>query len=178
MQKGLIGITGRAGAGKDTAASIIKQFLYSDYSLYTLAGPLKAGCSLLFGWTMDQLEDREFKEAIDPKWGFSPRRAMQLLGTEYGRTLREDLWVHMAQVQLDSPLTTGLIVTDVRFENEAEFIRKNGGTVVHISRPGATIAENTHASEAGVKFADGDVRIDNSGSFDDLRDALISALVK
>ena len=168
MSKGLIGITGRACAGKDTVARLIKENILPDYTIYTLAGPLKDGVSNLFGWTREQLEDREFKEAIDPVWGFSPRRAMQLFGTEFGRACREDLWVHMAKVRYESPFTLGMIVTDVRFENEAKFIRVHDGLLIHVNRPGEVIAENSHASEAGVAYVDGDATVENNGTFDDL----------
>lgn len=169
MTKGLIGITGRANAGKDTVAQLIKGNLMPDFSLYTLAGPLKDGCCFLFGWTRDQLEDREFKEQVDPKWGFSPRRAMQLLGTEFGRALREDLWIHMAQVNYDSSECKGMIITDVRFENEADFIRRNGGLLIHVSRPGDAIGESAHASEAGVEFKDGDSFVENGSTIEELK---------
>lgn len=56
---------------------------------------------------------------------------------------------------------------DVRFENEAQWIRDNGGVVVHIQRPGAATV-SAHASEAGVAIAEGDVLVVNDGSLDEL----------
>lgn len=168
MAKGLIGVTGRAGAGKDAVSNIIKTDLRPNYVVYGFAYPLKRACCDLFDWTLEQIEDREFKEAIDPRWGFSPRVAMQRMGTEYGRSLREDLWVRKALITFQSPDVEGMIVTDVRFENEADFIRKNNGLLIHIERPGTIISESTHASEKGVEFMEGDARIHNNGTLDDL----------
>lgn len=163
----LIGLTGRAGSGKDTFAGFLNKHI--NFEPYSFAGPLKDACCLLFGWTRHQIDhDREFKEAVDPRWGFSPRRAMQLMGTEYGRQLlREDLWVHMAQVRLDETRKAGLLITDVRFENEATWIRANGGLVVHIFRADLPTVEG-HASESGVEYQAHDAVIRNNGSFDDL----------
>ncbi len=159
----LIGITGKAGSGKDTFASFLEQ--YASIERYSFAGPLKDACCLLFGWTRHQVDhDREFKDRIDPRWGFSPRRAMQLMGTEYGRELlRDDLWVHMAEVRLKETTAPTMVVTDVRFENEAEWVRKSGGTLVHIVRYDCKQVED-HASEAGVSMKDGDIVISNLGT--------------
>jgi hypothetical protein len=167
----LIGLTGKAGVGKDCFANFINTKL--NFEPYSFAGPLKDACCLLFGWSRYQVDhDREFKEAIDPRWGFSPRKAMQLMGTEYGRELlRQDLWVHMAKVRLDETRKAGLLVIDVRFENEASWIRDNGGLLVHIQRPVGAAEVPAHASEAGVKFEDGDLWIWNSGTLDDLQNS-------
>lgn len=167
--KGLVGITGRANSGKDVATNILKSGLLSSFSTYRFAGPLKQACSDMFGWTMEQIEDREFKETVDPTWGFKPRVAMQTLGTEWGRALREDLWVHMAQVKFDSPFVTGMIVSDVRFENEADFIRRNNGLLIHIHRPGEAIADNSHVSENGVEFKAGDAWVDNNSTIEEFK---------
>ena len=176
--KRLIGITGAAGAGKDTVKTLLKETMYLELSTYSFASPIYDTVMNLFGWTIVQLQDREFKETIDPKWGFSPRRAMQLLGTEFGRELREDIWIHFARVLLDSPFNSGLIVSDVRFENEAAFIRENGGTLLHIVRPyNPNAIAATHASEGGVQFVEGtDHLIINDGTLEDLLHKLETTL--
>lgn len=168
MGKILIGVTGKANAGKDTVANIAHE-LFPACERYRFASKLKETTSFLFGWSDEQLEDREFKEAVDPKWGFSPRKAMQLLGTEFGRALREDLWLQFVQNKLDES-EFGLIISDVRFENEAAFIRKNGGLLIHVVREGAgSTSESGHASENGVEFVDGDAYINNNQGLDELR---------
>jgi len=167
MKTRLIGITGKAGVGKDTFANYLNACV--NFERYSFAGPLKDACCLLFGWTRQQIDhDRVFKEAIDPRWGFSPRRAMQLMGTEYGREmLRDDIWVHMAQVRLNETAAPGLMITDVRFQNEADWIRLNKGVLIHVTRPESTEVP-THASEAGVDLKDGDLIVNNVGSLDHL----------
>ena len=157
----LIGITGKAGSGKDTMKEMILE-LRPEYEAYSFARKLKDTAEFMFGWTQEQIEDREFKEAIDPEWGFSPRRAMQLLGTEFGRALREDLWLLFATKKLREVTAQGkgLILADVRFENEASWIRDNDGILIHIEAPLAKEV-NLHSSENGVAFQKGDFCIYN-----------------
>lgn len=164
----LIGLTGKAGAGKDKFGEFLLEKLF--FEKYSFAGPLKKACCDLFGWDIERVEnDREYKEAIDPRWGFSPRRAMQLMGTEYGRNLlRDDIWIHMARLKLEECEFDGLLVPDVRFENEADWIRSEGGLLIHIIRPNAC-AVAPHASEAGVAFKEGDICVMNDRGLDDLR---------
>lgn len=152
----VIGIAGRAGAGKDTVANVLASELKGRlWYRYSFADPIKRATEFMFGWTRSQLEDREFKEAVCPKWGFSPRKAMQLLGTEFGRACREDLWLHMASLELDEVKKGtggGLIISDVRFPNEAAWVRENG-LLIHIERPtGNETSEATHASEVPLEI--------------------------
>jgi len=168
----LIGISGVMGAGKDTVANLIVALRPRELRRYAFATPLKEGVKSMFGWTSDQIEDRTFKEAIDPRWGFSPRKAMQLLGTEYGRNLlRDDIWMHAARNFHEESVhqQKGTLITDVRFENEAEWIRSVAGSViVHVINPEHDYTVPVkHVSENGVLVGYGDIRVVN-----DKRDGL------
>ncbi len=84
----------------------------------------------------------------------SPRRAFQLFGTEYARGILPTVWLDMARRELDEcSEDTGLIIPDVRFPNEHQWVSHNGGVVVHIRRTGQRnrIKETEHKSEAGLK---------------------------
>jgi hypothetical protein len=85
---------------------------------------------------------------------------MQLLGTEYGRDmLRKDLWIKRAELEhlKNVKIGRGTIITDVRFENEAEWIRSQPGAVlIYIQVPNLERDEKyNHASEAGIKLVEG-----------------------
>lgn len=172
----LIGITGKARSGKDTAAS----YLAEKHGLirYSFANPMKEAVKVMFGLTEDHVNG-DLKETVIPWLGVSPRRILQTLGTEWGRdTIRNDLWVVLAQrqweiisVATEHTFHGGMIIPDVRFEDEAAFIRENGGTLVHIQREGAQQIE-AHKSEAGVEFRLGDWLIKNNGSIQELHKEL------
>ncbi|RKR79189.1 deoxynucleotide monophosphate kinase family protein [Marinobacter nauticus] len=172
----LIGIAGKARSGKDTVAA----YLVKKHGLlkYSFADPMKAGIKEMFGLT-EQHVNGDLKEIVIPWLGVSPRRLMQTLGTEWGREMiRPDLWVMLAQRQWDQirqptadTFNGGMIVPDIRFEEEAAFIRRNGGLVIHMFRDDLQLVE-AHKSESGVCFMDGDWLIENNGTIDDLYNEL------
>lgn len=96
----------------------------------------------------------------------SPRRAYQLFGTEVGRGVRDTIWLDQAQVLVDNG--ENLIITDIRFENEAEWLRRQDGVLLHISRPSIE-GVASHESEDGVKFMKGDLGISNEGNLEALQ---------
>ena len=177
----LIGICGVMNAGKDTVANLIIARRPRELRRYAFASPLKAGVKAMFDWTDEDIENRQKKEAIDPRWGFSPRTAMQKLGTEYGREcLRSDIWVHAALNKHLKSLDAGkgTIITDVRFENEAAWVRLQPDSIlIHVMNPEHDYtAPVKHVSENGVAFCNGDVQIQNDKrrGFAHLHDCLLS----
>ncbi|WP_431494847.1 deoxynucleotide monophosphate kinase [Pseudomonas brassicacearum] len=166
----LIGIAGRARSGKDTAA----QHLVNNHGFqaYAFADPLRDGLMHMLNLSPCDLDDEKKEQPIS--WlGKSPRELMQLLGTEWGRDMvHPDLWMLLAEQNLDLIARThdtakGFVVTDLRFNNEADFIRKRGGVVVHMDRATApTVA--AHSSENGIWAAPGDLWLPNDGTFDEL----------
>lgn len=167
----LVGLTGAAGSGKDTAADYL--VAHHAWRKVSFAQPLKDGLCAMFGWSPDQLLDREWKERVLPDIGKSPRQLMQTIGTEWGRELvHPNLWLLLARQNIASKLEyRDVVVSDVRFDNEAEMIRSMGGTIVHISR--ARIASvSPHVSESGVMMLPADIRLLNDGGFPELYAAM------
>ena len=159
--KTLIGIAGAAGAGKDTlAAALWKKW---GYSTYAMATPLRAAVEAAFGLPRN-IWDRETKEVVIPWIGASPRHLLQTLGTEWGRGhVSPDVWVRVAARVHDvgsRGKTFRMAVPDIRFDNEAEWIRSKGGAVILVSRNNLP-AVRSHASEAGVSDSLIDLRITN-----------------
>ena len=64
---------------------------------------------------------------------------------------------------------TTIVVADIRFTNEAEYIKKLGGLVLRIDRPGldAGVASE-HISETGIPMELIDYVVDNDGDLFDL----------
>lgn len=153
----LIGIHGPLNGGKDTAANYLQAKFPDMLGRYAFAQPIKQACGVLFGFTKDQLEDRVLKEEVDKFWGFSPRKAMQLLGTEYGRDmLRKDVWIRRGEMEYlkNLKLGKGTVITDVRFPNEAEWLRTMPNSIIiYLEVPSLVKDERyQHASEAGIEY--------------------------
>lgn len=180
MSQLLIGLAGKARSGKDTAAS----YLAAQYALlsYAFADPLKTALAQLFGLTSAHLEGA-LKELPLPDIGKSPRELMQLLGTEWARDMvHRDLWLLLAKQNISAQLDgdqshhNGVIIRDVRFENEAQWIRSQGGVVVHIQRPDAQPVA-AHISETPLLVGTKDAVVHNTGSIEDFHSELRTLMI-
>lgn len=122
----------------------------------------------------------------------TPRYALQTLGTEWGRNCYDDIWIehgiHVAQELLhgyaeysakeglrltekDTGICPGVVFSDLRFYNEYNAVKKAGGVMVRIKRPGygGALGIVGHQSEEEQKNLSDDmfdVILDNSGDFD------------
>ena len=81
--------------------------------------------------------------------GKTGRQVLQLVGTEIGRVISPNFWIESLKYR-NSNSDGGLIITDVRFDNEAEFIRNMGGRILEIQRPSLSGKADTHASEIPI----------------------------
>jgi hypothetical protein len=180
----LIGLTGLPTAGKDEFAKHLIRFY--GFQKQSFAGPLKEAAAILLNRPVSQMngEDGFNREAILPEWGFSTRDFLQKLGTECLRNqVLQDFWVKRMQVYLEKQvylegggsIQQKVVITDVRFENEAKMIREHGGMIIEITRPG--LVKSDHPSDAGIKLSENDAVVTNSGTLEDLHkvvDALFS----
>lgn len=175
-----IGLTGAAGSGKSTAAVR----LVDEWGGHRVpfAAPLKR---MLRKFLEDQgtglgaacrMTDGDLKEIpTEYLGGQTPRRAMQTLGTEWGRSLSATLWIDAWRRAVEGRAlkeavegkTVLIIADDVRFANEVAAIRAMGGLIVRVLRPGAGLSgeAGAHMSEAG-DLDDPDIAIHNDGSLD------------
>ena len=137
----IVGFLGFIGSGKGTAGDILVR---NGFEKESFAASLKDISSLMFGWDRallegDTPESRKFRETPCPFWTekfgkeFSPRMALQLMGTEVGRNLfHENFWIMNLEKRLDK--SKDYVITDVRFPNEIKFIKDNGGFLVETRR--------------------------------------------
>jgi hypothetical protein len=145
-----IGLIGLAGSGKDTAA---KALIKLGYYRMAFADRLKE-LAFEFGWNGEKDADG--------------RRLLQELGM-IGRRYSQNVWIrHVAwRIMSKGP---PIVFTDVRFQNEADFVREQGGIVVRIVRPGQ-IAGN-HESELNQSEVAADIEIVNDGTVEDLHNKI------
>lgn len=159
----LLGIAGQARSGKDTIATYLKT--YFGFYHYAFAGPVKHFVNDMFDWD-NRHSSGVLKEEVDPYWGFSPRQAYQLFGTEFGRALNPNIWIMMMQRRLQKKKPRKVVISDVRFPNEALFIRNNG-ILLHVFRENKEKVIE-HSSEIPIKTQPGDLAVSNNGTIEEL----------
>lgn len=179
MSVRLIGLHGKAGCGKTTVGDYINNKHCA--LLFSFALPLKIASSELFFTDHEWFEDQELKNTKLPYWDLTPREILQKLGTEGMRNLfGQDFWIKRMQLEIDSFTSDDdlVVITDCRFQNEVDFIKDNGGIVIHLTRAGAdgNIGIQNHASEADLdfsQFTDSNyVRVSNDGTVQKLYENL------
>lgn len=173
----LIGIAGPAQSGKSTMAGEFRrltEFRGQKYAEQPFAGPLKRMLASI-GVDVSDLSKNTPVPFLDGR--ITPRVLMQTLGTEWGRTLMPDLWLRVWEHELDTGAAV-VTVPDVRFDNEADMIRKLGGIIIHIQRkPTADmLAVPAHASEAGIKRQKGDIIFRNDRGIEKMAQLAASIL--
>lgn len=170
----IIGLTGTRGSGKDAVAGFMVR---AGYARVAFADRLKEAAALVYGLSHEQVHGSlAAKEAVDPRWGISPRFILQQFGTEVGRSIHPETWtralldVDLPQRELAGAAPAGWVVADVRFLNEAQAIRARGGCIVRVVRPGWDLGGTAaqHASEVELANIAEDFVIENAGTLDDL----------
>jgi len=161
----LIGAVGHARAGKDTAEDYLSNNYVNVWG-EAFAAPIKRALSAMYGIPLEHFDDPQFKEVKNDYWGSSPRELAQYFGTEVVRdNLSTRFWIAkmyalLSGLQTD-PNVEGeyneedvVIITDVRFQNEYEWILSEGGIILHILRPGheGKVGIPGHSSEVGIKM--------------------------
>ena len=179
----MIGITGHAGAGKNTVAEMLQDIIVNSeegefYHLLGFADPLKKGCSHLFGIPLDDFYDKDKKEIVHPVYNVTPRQILQYVGTEIFREhFGRDFWIKRTLVELTNAFaneeSVRVIFPDVRFQEEVEWIASEQGIIIHLTRPEADgkVGILNHASEAGVDLSNVPyILIENDGTLEELRE--------
>lgn len=137
----LVGFVGQMGSGKGSCGDILEKHGFQKESF---AKTVKDAIAPIFGWNRDLLEgdtpqSRAFREQPDAFWSqvmgkdFTPRQALQMMGTEAGRNVfHTDLWVFSLIKRLEAD--KNYVITDVRFNNEMKMIREAGGIIIQVQR--------------------------------------------
>ena len=159
----IIAFTGKAGAGKNTASLAVRDLIYlntdqTETKEFAFADTLKEITKLL-GFTHDQLYDPVQKQVHDEFWGMTPRKALQIIGTDAMReNFHQDVWVKSLERKVkdyvDDDEVNGIaLITDCRFPNEADVIKEWGGITIDIQRKVPKEfddVDSSHKSELGT----------------------------
>ena len=138
----IIGTIGFIGCGKGTVADILVE--KHGFVKLSFADAVKDATAAIFGWQRSLLEgdteeSREFRETRDEWWSektgkhITPRYMLQIMGTEAGRDVfHKDIWVYALERKME--MYQNVVIADVRFPNEIEWMRSKGGFAVRVSR--------------------------------------------
>ncbi len=144
-----IGLVGKAGVGKDYTYGELFD-IDSRAARIALADGVRRDIeeALTKGVHIEALWEKPYPVEI--------RRLMQWWGTEFRRGQDIDYWVTKAEARVSEWTVGGWypVFTDVRFENEAEMMRRHGGILVRVMASDAVRRERLggelppdHASE-------------------------------
>lgn len=134
--KPIVGFVGYARSGKDTAAQVL---LDNGWKRMAFADQLKLDVERIVGCPLAgpgaNPVDKEF-------W--------RPLLVEYGRLRRKqhpDYWVWQVEANLRMTAAPGdrVVLTDVRYKNECEWILNRGGILIYVERPGVGPANSEEA---------------------------------
>lgn len=170
----IIGITGYARHGKDTVASV---FVKHGYQRFALADKMKEALLVLDPLLNDSLRLSSVVEAggwEEAKDSDEVRRLLQVFGTEVGRNMiGEDVWIEVLARSVKGFYDDHgprVVIPDIRFLNEAAFIRRVRGDVYRVVRPDFDNGVGTgHASEREIGAIFHDARFTNDLDLDHLR---------
>ena len=176
----IIGIAGKAQAGKDTTARMLQILLSNpgiswsvydnsdicfvyDHFVVHYADLLKQVSQDLLNMPFDDFNKQEVKQRHLDWINMTVREFLQKLGAAVRKEIDPDFWVKA----LFNTYNDLVIVADVRFPNEAEAVKERGGILIRINRPGA--GAGNHISETALDDYDGwDYVIENTGTLEDL----------
>lgn len=189
----IIGICGFQSSGKDTLGDILVNKYY--FKKLSFASVLKDIIAIIFGWPRDKLEgltkeSREWREQVDPWWANSlqmpqltPRYVLTYFGTElFRKHWHTDIWIKVVENQFSN--YENIVITDCRFENEINLIKKYNGKLIHIHRKlpnwfnnyknGIEVEEvkQLHSSETSWIRQEFDYEINNNDTIDKLQDKI------
>lgn len=187
----LIGLHGHAGSGKDTVSDFIAE-TYKNHYQHAFADALKAGCAKMFGLPLAYFNNRDYKETVIPEFSESPRTIAQFMGTEvFRKQFGEDHWIKVLANRLnnefldesDGEYEEGdtVIISDVRFQNEYNWVIANEGVIIHLTRDGAdgNIGIPNHASEQQLNLHSHErtYSCKNNGTISDLHRNIANIIV-
>lgn len=163
----IIGLSGYAGVGKDTLAKYIVE-LDPSFEIKKFSGKLKEVASLLTGIPVDSFENQKFKTMELAGWDMTVRELLQKLGTEAIRDgLHEDAWVNALFANYHQG--ENWVITDMRFPNEYEAVKRFGGMAVRLWRPNVNPI-NYHESEVALDNHPFDYIASNEANEEDWKD--------
>ena len=182
----IIGISGKAGSGKDIAAKMLEVLYanpdisyedfanrryknFADIQIEHFADSLKETAQVLFRIGEWETNTQEGKKTTINWIGKTVRELLQGIGQGLRDAIDFDLWVKILFANTED--WSNYIIADVRYPNEVKAIKERNGILLRIDRKGA--GAGNHSSETALDdYKEWDVHIENNGSIEDLFEAM------
>lgn len=180
----VIGLTGYAGSGKDLVGALLSM---RGFKRIAFADPLRAEVAELLrsGDPAPSKLDDDLQDVINSRFvtveqlyakptSDVVRAILQQWGTEHRRGQDLDYWIKIADDRVKILGNDPIVVTDVRFQNEVDWVHSLGGEVWRINRP--STGGMDHVSEALDALTGVDRLIENNWTAYELASLVLSAL--
>lgn len=172
----LIGLLGKKRSGKSTCGKYIQEnFAFENLAF---AEGVKYVSMKRYSLMKNQMET--YKDNIDHRWGKTPRDIFKEIGMN-ARKYDSDYWIkylcNSITKKLQSDPLVNFVISDVRFQNEADFILKHGGYLIRVVRPGLLDNEDNHISEMEGDCIQVDVEIHNDSTIENLVQVLDNIII-
>lgn len=197
----LIGISGKIKSGKDTVGEMLYNLGCIEYSIYkySFADSLKKIVASIVDCDYNSLNNQEFKASHIPNFikitkdgiithivpnskifykdifrtyeVVTYREALQFFGDKFRSEYGQDFWIRMLKSDLMYEEPSFNIITDVRYKNEADFIKSNKGILIRVDRSEVQTPKNisSHSSEMELdNYPNFDYIIENNGTLEEL----------
>lgn len=160
--KKVIGLLGKAGSGKSTAAGLLRDEYGAE--VLSIARPVKLIAIDVFGFTPEQVfGDAIIKETVDERWGVTPRKVLQDIAEAGRKHIGKDVWILGILKHIRESDNALFVIEDMRYEIEANLIgglnfasdQPIGGYVFRLTcEDSISTDDGTHPTEAEVDFVD------------------------
>ena len=176
MKQVKIAISGKAGSGKDTAASfILNHEMMKDFNLTkkAFADPLKEIAGIMYPdipkeWIYgpSQLRASVIDDSFKENEKLTVRQLLIDIGTN-GRNYNENIWIESALADVRKSKEKSFIFSDVRFRNEFDSLKKNGFFMIRVKRKKISKIDSPSENEMDLISDDEfDCVIHNNSSID------------